>query len=92
MHPFRIDIPQQDLDDLNNRLTNTRWPGELPDAAWNYGVNQTYLQDLVTHWQQNFNWREHEAHLNELPQFTTTIDNQRIHFLHIRSPEPDATP
>ena len=90
--PFRIDVPQAELDDLAERLARTRWPDELPGAGWSYGVHKDYLIDLVEHWRTGYDWREHEARLNEVPQFTTTIDGQNIHFLHVRSPEPDATP
>jgi epoxide hydrolase len=90
--PFRIGISQADLDDLTDRLARTRWPGELPGVGWSYGVNMEYLVDLVSHWRTGYDWREHEARLNKLPQFTTEIDGQNIHFLHVRSPEPDAVP
>lgn len=90
--PFRIDIPQADLDDLAARLARTRWPDELPGAGWSYGVNKEYLAELAEYWRAGYDWRGHEARLNEIPQFTTQIDGQNIHFLHLRSPEPDATP
>lgn len=90
--PFRIDIPQADLDDLHDRLVRTRWPDELPGVGWSYGVNKDYLYDLVEHWRTDYDWRVHEDRLNKVPQFTTEIDGQIIHFLHARSPEPDATP
>jgi pimeloyl-ACP methyl ester carboxylesterase len=90
--PFRIRVPQADLDDLTNRLAHTRWPDELPQVGWSYGVNKDYLLDLVDYWRTGYDWREHEARLNKVPQFTTTIDGQNVHFLHVRSPEPDATP
>ncbi|MEV4456469.1 epoxide hydrolase family protein [Microbispora sp. NPDC049633] len=90
--PFRVDIPQADLDDLALRLARTRWPDELPGAGWSYGVNRDYLMELVGHWRTGYDWRAHEARLNEVPQFTTEIDGQTIHFLHVRSPEPGATP
>jgi pimeloyl-ACP methyl ester carboxylesterase len=92
MDSFHIAIPQAELDDLNHRLTQTRWPGQIPNTGWNYGINQTYLAELTDYWQNDFDWRAQEAALNELPQFTTTIDAQRIHFLHVRSKEPNATP
>ncbi|WP_211246407.1 epoxide hydrolase family protein [Amycolatopsis taiwanensis] len=92
IEPFRVDIPQADLDDLADRLARTRWPDELPDAGWSYGVNKDYLAELADYWRTGYDWREHEARLNRVPQFTTTIDGQRIHFLHVRSPEPGATP
>uniref|UniRef100_UPI000D68D6BA epoxide hydrolase family protein n=1 Tax=Nocardia aurea TaxID=2144174 RepID=UPI000D68D6BA len=90
--PFRVDIPQADLDELNDRLARTRWPDELPGVGWSYGVAKEYLTELVHYWRTGYDWRRQEARLNAFPQFTTTIDGQNIHFLHVRSPEPDATP
>jgi pimeloyl-ACP methyl ester carboxylesterase len=90
--PFRIDIPQADLDDLRDRLARTRWPDELPGIGWSRGVPPGYLKDLAEYWRVSYDWRKQEAMLNELPQFTTTIDGQTIHFLHARSSEADALP
>lgn len=89
---FRIDIPQAALDDLRDRLARTRWPAETPAAGWSQGVPLGYLRELVAYWCTTYDWRKHEARLNEHPQFTTRIDGQLIHFLHVRSPEPDALP
>jgi pimeloyl-ACP methyl ester carboxylesterase len=89
---FRIHIPQTDLDDLTDRLTRTRWPGELPGVGWTRGVPESYLKELAGYWADGFDWRAQEAGLNELPQFTTDIDGQTFHFLHVRSAEPDAVP
>jgi epoxide hydrolase len=101
--PFRIEIPQADLDDLADRLARTRWADELPldtggpqtgpiPPGWEYGVPVAYVRDLVDHWQHKYDWRAWEARLNQLPQYTTEIDGQRIHFVHVRSAEPDALP
>src|SRR5512142_2710085 len=90
--PFRIDVPQADLDDLDERLGQTRWPDELPDAGWEYGVPLAYLKDLAEYWRGTYDWRVHERALNAFPQFMTSIDGQSIHFLHVRSPEPNALP
>ena len=92
IRPFRIEIPQTDVDDLRDRLARTRWADELPGVGWTRGVPLGYLRGLAEHWRSGFDWREREARLNRFPQFTTTIDGQRIHFLHVRSPEPDALP
>ena len=92
IRPFRIEVPQADLDDLRERLGRTRWPDELPDAGWDYGVPVGYLRDLAEYWRTRYDWRAQEARLNALPQFTTTIDGQNVHFLHVRSPEADALP
>ena len=92
IRPFRIEIPQADLDDLHDRLDRTRWPGEVPGIGWTRGVPLDYLKDLADYWANDFDWRRQEARLNELPQFATTIEGQNVHFLHVRSPEPDAMP
>src|ERR1700712_1467233 len=92
MDPFRVDIPQAELDDLQQRLANTRWPGEVSDAGWSRGVPLEYLKELAEYWRTSFDWRAAEAKLNQFPQFTTTIDGSNVHFMHIRSPEADATP
>src|SRR4051794_40847875 len=88
--PFRIDIPQADLDDLADRLARTRWPNEVADAGWDYGFPLTRLKELAEHWRTRYDWREHEAELNKLPHFTTEIEGQNIHFVHVRSTKPDA--
>jgi epoxide hydrolase len=90
VRPFRIEVPDADLDDLRDRLHRTRWPDELPDTGWSRGVPLGYLKDLAAHWADAYDWRTWEARLNAFPQFTTTIDGQPLHFLHVRSPEPDA--
>ena len=92
LRPFRIDIPQADLDDLQDRLARTRWTNELPDAWGAYGVPLEQVKSLVDRWRNGYDWRAWEARLNAYPQFTTTIDGQPIHFLHVRSAEPNATP
>jgi epoxide hydrolase len=106
LRPFRAGVPEVDLLDLHDRLSRIRWPDELPDAAsgtpagpgiiagpeWNYGVPLKYVQDLTEYWRTMFDWRAVEARLNQYPQFTTTIDGQNVHFLHVRSPEPNALP
>ena len=92
IRPFRIDIPQASLDDLRARLESTRWPDQLPGVGWDYGIPLDYVQQLANYWRTSYDWRVHERTLNDFPQFTTMIDGQRAHFLHVRSPEPDATP
>ena len=92
IRPFRIDIPQADLDDLQDRLARTRWPEELPGVDWTRGMPLGYLKDLAGYWLTKYDWRKHERTLNELPQFTTEIDGTQVHFLHVRSRESDALP
>nr|WP_239679382.1 epoxide hydrolase [Natronosporangium hydrolyticum] len=92
MRPFHIDIPQADLDDLYARLANTRWPSELPGVGWSRGVPVAYLRELAEYWRTSYDWRAHEAMLNQHPQYLTDIAGQTLHFLHVRSPEPAAVP
>ncbi|GAA3510643.1 pimeloyl-ACP methyl ester carboxylesterase [Streptosporangium album] len=92
IHPFRIDVPQADLDDLRDRLGRTRWPLQLPGEGWSRGVPVGYLKELTEYWRNGYDWRGHEERLNGFPQFMTEIDGQDVHFLHVRSPEPDALP
>ena len=86
--PFRIKILQSDIDDLNRRLAATRWPDDLPG----YGMRVGQARELAEYWRTGFDWRKEEARLNELPQFTITIDGQNIHFIHLRSKREDALP
>lgn len=90
--PFRIEIPQSALDDLHDRLGRTRWSPALPGQGWSRGVPDDYLKELAAYWRDGFSWRSWEARLNALPQFITEIDGQNVHFLHIRSGNPDAVP
>ncbi|MFF6782057.1 alpha/beta fold hydrolase [Streptomyces sp. NPDC012510] len=92
IHPFRIDIPQDRVDDLRRRLAEARWPEELPGVGWSRGVPVGYLKELAEYWRDGYDWRAQEAALNAYAQYTTEVDGQNIHFLHVRSPEPGATP
>lgn len=92
IQPFRIDIPQTQLDDLAARLDAARWPSEAVENDWSRGVPVGYLRGLVEYWRSGYDWREQERRLNTFPQYVTEIDGQRIHFLHVLSPEPDALP
>ena len=90
--PFRVEIPQADLDDLHHRLDRVRWPDELPGAGWDLGIPLERVRELATYWRQKFDWRAQEAALNRYPQYTTDIDGQNVHFLHVRSANADALP
>jgi microsomal epoxide hydrolase len=92
VRPFRINVPQAGLDDLRDRLARTRWPDQLPGTGWEYGIGAEYVKELAGYWRTGYDWRVHERRLNEFGGFTTTIDGQDIHFLHVRSAQPDALP
>src|SRR5262245_60600610 len=90
--PFRIEIPQRDLDDLRSRLERTRWSEELNGTTADYGVPFAHVRRLTNRWLDGYEWRIWEKRLNHYQQFETTIDGQRIHFLHVCSPHPRAFP
>ena len=90
--PFTIDVPDAVLDDLRERLRNTRWPeAELVDD-WSQGIPLSYVQDVCGYWADEYDWRGRERALNRFDQFTTEFDGLDIHFVHARSPHPDALP
>ncbi|MEU7789083.1 alpha/beta fold hydrolase [Amycolatopsis sp. NPDC049159] len=89
VRPFRAEIPQHRLDDLESRLRGALWPDDLPAE---YGVTNERVRALAEHWLSGFDWRAFEARLNAYPQFLTEIDGETIHFLHVRSSRADATP
>src|SRR5919197_3125278 len=90
--PFRIQIPEAELRDLRERLERTRWPERETVDDWSQGVPLAYLRDLCRYWAERYDWRATERRLNALPQFRTEIDGLGIHFLHVRSPHPEALP
>ena len=89
--PFRIDVPQADLDDLQERLARTRLPRPAPGDDWSYGTPNHYLADMVERW-RSFDWRDVEQRINAFPGYLTEIDGQTVHYLHVRSPEAAAVP
>ncbi|MEV0295673.1 epoxide hydrolase family protein [Nocardia sp. NPDC050710] len=92
IRPFRIEISQADLDDLQNRLARTRWADQIPGSGDTYGVSVDRVRHLVDYWRGGFDWRAVEAKLNAYPQFRTEIDGQDIHFLHVKSAADNAFP
>ena len=92
VQPFRIAVPDGEVIDLRARLRATRWADTWADQDWSYGVDQAFLRDLCRYWGDEYDWRQHEAQLNQFPQYRTHVDGARLHFLDVRSPEPDALP
>jgi pimeloyl-ACP methyl ester carboxylesterase len=92
IRPFRVDVPEEDLDDLRRRIGATRWPTKELVEDRSQGVQLATMQELARYWTTEYDWRTCEARLNALPQFTTEIDGVDIHFIHVRSPHEDALP
>ena len=89
---FTIAVPQETLDDLRERLARTRWTDEVAGSGWEYGIALSYVKELVDHWQQRYDWRKHEAALNEPPQFLCEVDGVDLHFWHVRGKGPSPMP
>src|SRR5215210_7870102 len=92
VRPFRIDVPEEDLDDLRRRIGATRWPTKELVADRSQGVQRATLQALADYWTSDYDWGRCEARLNALPQFTTEIDGVDIHFIHVKSRHEGALP
>jgi len=92
IRPFQIHASDDDLDDLRRRLRATRWPDAEPVSDWSQGIPLAYLREVCSYWSEKYDWREREARLNAFPQFRSEVQGLGIHFVHVRSPEPDALP
>lgn len=92
VEPFTINISDEAIQDLHERIDRTRWPSRIEDIGWEQGTDIDYLQDLVQYWRNEFDWRKQEAKLNELPQFMATIGDQDIHFVHQRAKNGNGLP
>ena len=92
IRPFTISVPDEVLADLQDRLERTRLPDQIPATGWDYGTNLAYLDELLEFWQEGFDWRGQERQLNQFDHFKTVIDGVDLHFVHQRSPDPDAVP
>ena len=89
--PFRIDIPEQDLADLRQRLAGTRWSADV-SPAWEDGTSSRTLRNVVEYWQRDFDWRAAERRLNALPQFIAEVDGQAIHYIHAKGAGSGSVP
>ena len=92
VRPFTIDVDEEVLTDLRDRLARTRWPEAETVDDWSQGTPLAYVQELCEHWAQRYDWREREARLNRFDQFTTEVDGLELHFVHQRSPHEGALP
>jgi pimeloyl-ACP methyl ester carboxylesterase len=89
---FDISVENSTLDQLRDRLINTRYPDEITDSGWNYGTDLSYLKELVQYWHSDFNWSKQQALINSFSHFRTTVDDINIHFIHEKGKGPDPFP
>lgn len=92
IRPYVVRVAEDVLVDLRRRIASTRWPDQLEGVGWDYGAPLEVVQELARYWCEEYDWRRAEVALNGFPHFATTIDGANIHFIHARSPEPDAFP
>jgi pimeloyl-ACP methyl ester carboxylesterase len=92
VEPFAVRIRDDALDDLRERLSSTRWIGEMDDDGWEFGLSLTYMRELVDYWQHEFDWRAEEAAMNRFNHFHADLDGRRVHFIHERGRGPDPLP
>ena len=92
IRPFRVDIKEDVLTDLRERLKRTRWPDEIPGSGWDYGSNLAYVKELVDYWIEEFDWRKQEEVINGYSQFIDEVDGLDVHYIHERGKGPDPLP
>jgi pimeloyl-ACP methyl ester carboxylesterase len=92
VRPFTVEVAEEALRDLRERLERTRWPDAVDDAGWDYGANLAYLRELVSYWRSQFDWRAQERILNQFTQYIATVDGFDIHFIHERAKGPRPLP
>ncbi len=92
VRPFTIAVEDSVLEDLQQRLADTRWPDEIPNTGWDYGSNLAYLKELVEHWRTKFDWRSQETKLNSFSHFKSDVDGLDIHFIHEKGKGPNPIP
>ncbi len=92
VRPFRIEVPQGEIDELRRRIDATRWPTRELVTDRSQGVQLAALQSVARYWTTEYDWRRCEARLNDLPQFKTEIDGLDIHFIHVESAHKNALP
>jgi pimeloyl-ACP methyl ester carboxylesterase len=90
--PFEISIPDDQINDLRQRLAQTRWADPETVDDWSQGIPRGYIQEVCEYWAKEYDWRDREKRLNRFPQFKTEISGLNIHFIHVKSPEPNAMP
>lgn len=89
---FQINVPQQVLDDLRERIQRTRWPDEITNSSWTFGANLSYMKELAEYWLNEFDWRKTENEINAYPNFLAEIDGYKIHFLYIKGTGQKSVP
>ena len=90
--PYKIDVPQEVIDDLWERLHRTRWPDEVVGTSWSRGCDLSYMKELVKYWIDEYDWRNQEVALNQHKHYQGNVDGLNIHFLHEKGKGPNPMP
>ena len=90
--PFKIDIPDKELEEIYLKVKNYRWHEMPDDGGWEYGTNIDYMKEISNYWIKDFDWRKHETKINKFSNFTTIVDDIEIHFIYEKGSGPNPTP
>jgi len=90
--PFKIDIPDKELQEIYTKVKNYPWHEMPNDGGWNYGTNLNYMKEVANYWVKDFDWRKHEKEINKFSNFKTNVDNIDIHFIHEKGSGSNPTP
>ena len=91
-NPFRLEIPESQVEDLRTRLALTRFPDQAPEPPWTFGTDVNFMRKLIDYWRDGFNWRDAEERLNAVPQYKVKIDGINLHFLSVKGEGPAPVP
>ena len=92
IQPFKVHVPDEVLEDLQQRLASTRWPDEITGSGWDYGSNLSYIKELVEYWRTGYDWRAQETFLNSFSQYKADVEGHSVHFIHERGKGPNPLP
>ncbi len=90
--PYQVNVPEQELLDLRERIKQTRWPDEISHSGWTYGTSLSYMRELAEYWLTRYDWRKTEDYINACPNFLADIDGYKIHFLHVKGTGKQSVP
>ncbi|MFI5243517.1 MAG: epoxide hydrolase N-terminal domain-containing protein, partial [Gemmatimonadales bacterium] len=90
VRPFTVATPDEVLEDLRARLAHTRWPADMSEGGWDYGLSLPYMRELLRYWERDFDWRAREAEINRFAQFRVDLGGRRVHFIHERGRGPES--
>ncbi|MDH3693442.1 MAG: epoxide hydrolase [Gammaproteobacteria bacterium] len=92
IRPFEINVPDETLDHIRQRVADYPWHEMPVDGGWSYGANLDYMKELCAYWLEEYDWRKHEAEINRFSHHKTEIDGLDLHFIHEKGSGPTPMP